>query len=90
MKSIVFFVSLFFFNSLIFSQSNKLVSGPWAGNVQLRTAIIWAEVSADVKKVAVKYFKTNTLNQKQTVLYKGELAKNFNPIKIEITEWIKR
>ena len=84
MKSIVLFVSLLFYNSLIFSQSNKLVSGPWAGNVQLRTAIIWAEVSGDVKKVAVKYFKTNSLNQKQTVLYKGELAKNFNPIKIEL------
>ncbi len=84
MKHIGLIFSILFYNYAILAQSNKLVSGPWAGNVQLRTAIIWAEVSADVKKVAVKYFKTNAITNKKMVLYKGELGKDFNPIKIEL------
>ena len=32
---------------------NGLVSGPWAGNVELRNATIWVEVSAAVKNVPV-------------------------------------
>ena len=27
----------------------------------MRTAVIWAEVAADVKKVAVEYFKSNVI-----------------------------
>ncbi len=84
MKCIVFFVAILFSQVSLIAQNNKLVSGPWAGDVQLRTAIIWAEVSADVKKVAVKYFKTNGAANSKTVLYKGELGRDFNPIKIEL------
>ena len=84
MKYIVLFVSLLSYNFLVFAQNNKLVSGPWAGNVQLRSAVIWAEVSADAKKVVIKYFKSKTLNEKKIALYKGELGKDFNPIKIEL------
>ena len=84
MKCIVLFVAMFFSQFALIAQNNKLVSGPWAGNVQLRTAIIWAEVSADVKKVAVKYFKKNAGNEQRIVLYKGDLGNNFNPIKIEL------
>ncbi len=65
---------------------SKLVSGPWAGNVELRTAMIWLEVSADVKKVAVEYFAASNLNTKKLVAYKGELGKSFNPIKLELND----
>jgi len=84
MKRSVVFALILFYSFSIFAQTNNLVSGPWAGNVQLRTAVIWAEVSAGVKKVAVKYFKNNAVTNKKTVLYKGELGKDFNPIKIEL------
>jgi alkaline phosphatase D len=84
MKRIFLFV---FFNSFLFfafsQQKSKLVSGPWAGNVGLRTATIWAEVSQSVKKVAVKY-SSNKNTKPITVVYKGELGNNFNPIKIEL------
>jgi len=65
---------------------SKLVSGPWAGNVELRTAMIWLEVSSDVKKVAVEYFPTTSLSLKKLVAYKGELGKSFNPIKLELND----
>jgi alkaline phosphatase D len=65
---------------------SKLVSGPWAGNVELRTAMIWLEVSADVKKVAVEYCPSTSLNSKKSVAYKGELGKSFNPIKLELND----
>ncbi len=84
MKSSVFLIALLLSSFYLFAQNNKLVSGPWAGNVQMRTAIIWAEVAADVKKVAVKYFKTNVTSNIKTVFYKGQLGKDFNPIKIEL------
>jgi alkaline phosphatase D len=65
---------------------SKLVSGPWAGNVELRTAMIWLEVSADVKKVAVEYAPTTNVHSKKLVAYKGELGKSFNPIKLQLNE----
>ncbi|MCX6293490.1 MAG: hypothetical protein NT127_04255, partial [Sphingobacteriales bacterium] len=68
------------------AQKSKLVSGPWAGNVELRTAMIWLEVSADVKKVAVEYCPTTSLSAKKLVAYKGELGKSFNPIKLELND----
>jgi len=65
-------------------QTSGLVSGPWAGNVQLRTATIWAEVTPKVKSIAVQYYKKNAPAIKQTVMYKGELGKAFNPVKIDV------
>jgi alkaline phosphatase D len=64
--------------------SSPLVSGPWAGNVELRSATVWAQVSADVKSVAVKYLPATAGAKEKTVWYKGELGKEFNPVKIEL------
>ncbi len=83
-------VLFLFFASAVFSQQkNSLVSGPWAGNVELRNATIWVEVSPDVKAVAVKFAAINadkkaTGAETGTVKYKGELGKDFNPLKIEL------
>ena len=60
-----------------------LVSGPWAGNVELRNATVWVEVTPAAKNVAVQYHPENS-EEKKTVGYKGELGKDFNPIKIEL------
>lgn len=70
----------------IHAQKSKLISGPWAGNVELRTAMIWLEVSADVKKVAVEYYATSNSTSKKIVAYKGELGKLFNPIKLALND----
>ena len=84
MKSFLLSAFLLFITSIGFSQQNNLISGPWAGDVQMRTAIIWAEVAANVKKVAVQYYSTNNPSKKSTVIYKGVLGNPFNPIKIPL------
>ena len=80
-------IILLFLSLTTYSQSSNLISGPWAGNVELRTASIWLEVSSAVKNVAVSYIPMNELSSKDnrtTHKYKGELGKSFNPIKIEL------
>jgi alkaline phosphatase D len=77
-------VLLIFISAHCIAQNKKgLVSGPWAGNVELRNATVWVEVSPEVKNVSVKYHAENATAEK-TVDYKGELGKEFNPLKIEL------
>jgi len=61
-----------------------LVSGPWAGNIELRNATIWAAVSAEVKTVAVKISNNNATER--IIKYKNELGNEFNAVKIELNE----
>lgn len=84
MKSFSLSFALLVFITNVFAQQNKLISGPWAGDVQMRTAIIWVEVSTDAKKVAVQYFKEDYPAIKKTVTYKEKLGKDFNPVKIAL------
>lgn len=67
-------------------QKAGLVSGPWVGNIAIRNVIIWAEVTADVKSVAVKYqiINGNPNSKAVVVKYKGVLGNEFNPVKIEL------
>lgn len=80
------FLSFLLCYSLIVSAQNRngLVSGPWTGNVELRNASVWVEVSPEVKKVAVKYSPANGAAEPKIIEYKGELGKEFNPLKIEL------
>ena len=61
-----------------------LKSGPWAGNVELRNATIWAEVTASAKTVSVKYYQQKNPKAITTIVYKGTLGNEFNPIKVEL------
>lgn len=61
-----------------------VVSGPWAGHVELRTASIWMEVESHVKSVEVRYAKADETSNQKTVKYDGALGKIFNPIKVEL------
>ncbi len=70
--------------SVLAQQSKGLVSGPWAGNVELRSAMIWVEVAPAVQSVSVKYFPVNNAQKAKTVSYKGALGNEFNPVKIEL------
>jgi hypothetical protein len=55
-----------------FSQAiSKLVSGPWAGNVELRNATIWAEVAPSVKSIAVKYYPLKSKGKSKIIAYHG-------------------
>jgi alkaline phosphatase D len=66
------------------AQQKTLVSGPWAGNVELRTAMIWAEVSPTVKTVAIKFAPISKPTASKMLVYKGNLGNEFNPIKFEL------
>ena len=62
----------------------SVISGPMLGAVELRTAIVWLQVSAEVRAVTLEYWKAGhpkTLRQKK---YTGELRAEFNPIQMEI------
>jgi alkaline phosphatase D len=86
-KSFYFLLFTFYFSIFNFSfaqQTKPLISGPWAGNVELRTALIWLEVSPSVKKVSLSYYPKSDLKNIQTVIYKGDLGKPFNPLKLEL------
>src|SRR4029079_11661522 len=52
-------------------QTYGIISGPWAGNVELRNATIWVEVSPKVKSVAVRFNPDNKIADVETVTYKG-------------------
>ncbi|MEQ1554427.1 MAG: alkaline phosphatase D family protein [Ferruginibacter sp.] len=84
MKQQLFLIISFFVFTNSFSQQSKLVSGPWAGNVGLRTATIWAEVTNDTKKITIKYFAHNNTKNVITKYYTNGLGKDFNPVKIEL------
>jgi len=49
------------------------------GPVELRDAKVWLEVSPEVKSVSLQYNKKGEKKTK-TVLYKGELGNEFNPL----------
>jgi alkaline phosphatase D len=63
-----------------------IVSGPMLGNVEHRSAYIWAEVSREADRVALEYWKTSDLTARKRVNYKGELTKTYNPIAFRLEE----
>jgi len=58
----------------------RIISGPMLGPVELRDAKIWMEVSPEVKSVSLQYYKATEPTKSKTILYKGELGNEFNPI----------
>ena len=64
--------------------AQPLISGPWAGNVELRTAVVCMEVAPNVKKVAVRYFPVEDTAKQKIVVFRGALGKSFNPVKVEL------
>ncbi len=85
MKTFLVSILTFIFILPVTAQQNKLVSGPWAGNTGLRTAIIWVEVLPEVKTVSVRLYDKDGKKLLKTVPYKNVLGKDFNPVKIELS-----
>lgn len=53
------------------------------GPVELKDAKIWVEVSSKVRSVSVQYNKKGEVKAK-TVVYKGQLGNDFNPVQFTI------
>ena len=84
MRSFLVLVLLFCLTNGI-AQTQKLKSGPWAGNVELRSAIIWMEVAAGARRVKVTCYKLPGRTLAGNFVYEGTLGKEFNPVKVNIT-----
>ena len=78
MKKIVLSVTSLFIAFAVLAQP-RIISGPMMGPVELRDAKIWVEVSPEVKTATLQYNKKGELKSK-TVVYKGVLGNEFNPI----------
>jgi alkaline phosphatase D len=76
-------LTLFTFYTFISIAQPRIISGPMLGPVELRDAKIWVEVSQEVKMSAIQYNKKGDTKNK-TVLYKGQLGNDFNPIQFTI------
>ncbi len=53
------------------------------GPVELRDAKVWVEVSPEVKAVSLQYKKRGDAKSK-TIVYKGELGNDFNPLSFTV------
>ena len=79
----IFFISLSLALSVTTVAQPRVISGPMLGPVELRDAKVWVEVSPEVKSAAIQYNKKGAA-QIKTVVYKGELGNEFNPIQFTI------
>lgn len=61
----------------------SVISGPMLGPVELRDAKVWLEVSPEVKTLSIQYNKKGETKSK-TILYKGELGNDFNPVQFTV------
>jgi alkaline phosphatase D len=77
-----FLITLSFYLTTI-AQTSGIISGPMLGPVELRDAKIWLEVSPAVKSVSLQYKKKGDTKTK-TILYKGQLGNEFNPLQVTV------
>jgi alkaline phosphatase D len=84
MRKIIAVFFLFFTYQILAQQ--PLVSGPMLGYIEHREALIWLEVSPDVKKVAIRFQEKGKIETAKTIAYEGVLGKRYNPIKIALAE----
>ena len=83
MKKNIWFLFLFFISLHVFAQP-RIIAGPMLGPVELRDAKVWVEVSAEVKTVSLQYNKKGNGKSVKTVIYKGELGNDFNPLQFTV------
>ena len=80
---------IFCFMPVVFAQAQStmavsVVSGPMLGQVELRTASIWIQVSSDITSAALIYWKQGHPETSRKKIYDGTLGKEFNPLRIDI------
>ncbi|MEN9548666.1 MAG: hypothetical protein RIR12_1257 [Bacteroidota bacterium] len=82
MRLLLLFAVQLFFVPVLQSQP-RIIAGPMLGPVELRDALIWLEVSPEVKQAALQVNKKGDSKTKQ-VAYKAALGNEFNPIKFTV------
>ncbi|MEJ0083675.1 MAG: hypothetical protein WDM78_22610 [Puia sp.] len=84
---------IFYFMPVVFAQAQVLrtgsvVSGPMLGQVELRTASIWLQVSSDITSIALTYWKQGHPETSRNKIYAGELGKEFILFVLISVGWI--
>jgi len=74
---------LFFFFFAITSLRSQVVSGPMLGPIEYRDAKVWIEVTQQVRSVSLQVKKKGD-TKTRTILYKGQLGNDFNPLQITV------
>ena len=67
-----------------FAQKPVLKSGPWAGNVELRTAQIWFETNSKFDSAEIKFFPAGHPENERSVKIRSEEEKDFYPQKVSL------
>ena len=87
MKQFILCLTLLFYlcNGNLHGQDKLLITGgPMLGFVEHRSALIWLEVSPEVKHVTIRYWEYNNADYFYELDYKGPLGNPYNPVKIEL------
>ncbi len=79
MKKVILPLFIFLFIGLTGFTQPRIISGPMLGPVELRDAKVWVEVSPEVKSVSLQLNKKGDAKSR-TIVYKGELGNDFNPL----------
>jgi alkaline phosphatase D len=84
-KGFILLVFLVSFHFVWCQDQNGIVAGPMLGFVELRTANIWCEVSHSTQKVSISYKKDGGSSASSSVVYKGTLGQEYNPVSFQLT-----
>lgn len=76
-------LTVFSLFAIITDLKTQIVSGPMLGPIEYRDAKIWIEVSQQVKSVSLSYKKKGDTKSK-SILYKGHLGNEFNPLQLTV------
>ena len=84
MRKLLFFVGVFMALPFIGFAQKLLISGPMLGYVEHREALVWLEVSPEVKKVEIRFQKQGRPETTKSTFYKDPLSMTYNPIKVRL------
>ncbi|MEO5968135.1 MAG: alkaline phosphatase D family protein [Ferruginibacter sp.] len=74
----------FFCNTICIAQKSLLKSGPWAGNVEYRTAEVWFETTQKVESAEVRFFPVGHPEMERIAKLRTQEEKDFYPTKIAL------
>ena len=88
MKKVFVLLSILLLTSVKFTdaqeQQQLLTSGPMLGFVEHRSALIWCEVSQEVRHATIRYWEFNNADYFYELDFNGPLGNPYNPIKFEL------
>jgi alkaline phosphatase D len=88
MKHSIILTTFLFLGHFVFGQATlkpqNILAGPMMGHVELRTAILWLEVTPNIKNISVKVWKKGDEKNSRFYRYNGKTGNLFNRIKIDL------